>query len=88
MPYIKSEDREKWGKTIDEIVKIIDALPENKKEGELNFLITSILKKVYEPSYFNYNRATGLLECIKLEMYRKRIGPYEDKKIKENGDVY
>lgn len=87
MPYIKPEDREKWGKTIDEIVKKIQEIPDDKKDGELNFLITSILKRTYSPKYFNYNRMMGVLECIKQEAYRKIIAPYEDKKIEENGDV-
>ena len=36
---------------------------------------------------FNYNRSMGVLECIKSEWYRRQVGPYEDKKIRENGDV-
>ncbi len=87
MPYIKKEQRDKWEKTIEGIVKKINDLPEDKKDGELNYLITSILKKIYTPSYFNYNRMMGLLECIKQEAYRKIVAPYEDEKIKENGDV-
>jgi len=87
MPYIKKEDREKWKVIIDEVVNKLNFSPENAVEGELNYLITSILKKVYSPKYFNYNRAMGLLECIKAEFYRRVVSPYEDKKIEENGDV-
>jgi hypothetical protein len=28
-----------------------------------------------------------MLECCKLELYRKIAAPYEDIKIQENGDV-
>jgi len=42
---------------------------------------------VYPPKYFNYNRAMGVLESCKLEFYRRFVGRYEDKKIKENGDI-
>jgi len=28
------------------------------------------------------------LECAKLEYYRRKMGPHEDIKIQENGDVY
>ncbi|MCK9595759.1 hypothetical protein M0R19_01060 [Candidatus Pacearchaeota archaeon] len=87
MPYIKQEARGKWEKIINEVVEIISKSAEDKKDGELNYLITSILKKVYKPSYFNYNRAIGLVECIKQEFYRKSVAPYEEEKIKENGDV-
>ena len=30
----------------------------------------------------------GVLECAKLELYRRVAAPYEDDKIDENGDVY
>jgi hypothetical protein len=29
----------------------------------------------------------GVLESAKLELYRRKIAPYEDDKIAENGDV-
>ena len=32
--------------------------------------------------------ACGALECAKLEFARRIVAPYEDAKIKENGDVY
>ena len=87
MPYIKQADRIKWEKIIDEVVGELKKLDEKDVEGNLNYFITSILKKTYSPKYFNYNRAIGLLECIKQEFYRRQVGPYEDEKIKENGDV-
>jgi broad-specificity NMP kinase len=34
------------------------------------------------------NDVRGVLRCAQLEMYRRLIATYEDKKIKENGDVY
>jgi len=87
MPYIKQEEREKWDKIIEEISKLAKDIPEDKIDGELNYLITSVLLKVYKESYFNYNKAIGMLECAKQEFYRRKVAPYEDKKIKENGDV-
>ena len=30
----------------------------------------------------------GCLRCVELELYRRAIVPYENKKIEENGDVY
>lgn len=87
MPYIEKEARKKWKATIEDIVKKLEKLPADKIDGELNYLITSILKRTYSPKYFNYNRAMGLMECVKLEFYRRVVAPYENKKIKENGDV-
>ena len=87
MPYIKKENREKWNDAVKEVQSIIESVSEDKKEGELNYFFTSVLKKIYKPSYFNYNRIIGLLECIKQEFYRRDVSSYEDEKIKENGDV-
>lgn len=39
-------------------------------------------------SYQTYNDMLGALECAKLELYRRKISPYEDTKIELNGDVY
>ena len=58
------------------------------KDGHVNFVLTTIMKQIYhQQSYATYNRAIGVLECIKLEFYRRMVAPYEEKKIKENGDV-
>jgi len=47
------------------------------------------LKRLYSPpKYKRYNKAMGVLECIKQEFYRRVISKYEDQKIEENGDVY
>lgn len=87
MPYIKKQEREKWGSIIEDVVGKLKNISDDKIDGELNYLITSILKKTYSPKYFNYNRAIGLIECIKQEFYRKVIADYEDEKEKENGVV-
>ena len=87
MPYIKQEDRAKYEKTLNELIELLKTQPTEKLDGELNYLITRILIGVYQPKYFNYNRAMGVLECCKLEFYRRVVAPYEDIKIKESGDV-
>jgi len=87
MPYIKKQDRAKWTKIIAEIVGMLKQLPQDSVDGDLNYLFTSIILNSYEQKYFNYNRAMGMLECCKQELYRKVIGPYENEKIAENGDV-
>lgn len=59
--------------------------------GELNFLITSICRDWATQdglSYSAINDVVGVLECVKQEFYRRMAAQYEDKKIKENGDVY
>jgi hypothetical protein len=87
MPYIKSENRKKYEKILRELVAIIKSLPPEEVDGELNYVVTKILKEVYPLRYFHINKAVGVLECIKLEFYRRVAAPYEDLKIKESGDV-
>lgn len=80
MPYIKKEDRIKLNKS-----------NISNNSGELNFQITMLINSYLERkgvSYTNLNEVIGVLECAKLEIYRRLAAKYEDKKIFENGDVY
>ncbi len=61
--------------------------------GELNFVITMICNAYLEadlkaPNYTTLNAIVGVLECAKLEFYRRIVSDYENEKIEENGDVY
>jgi hypothetical protein len=38
-------------------------------------------------SYTEMQHVIGTLECVKMEMYRRMLSPYEDAKIAENGDI-
>ena len=87
MPYIKMEDRPKYEKNLKEIISLIKEHPVDQMDGQLNYIITRILKEAYPLRYFNINRAVGVLECCKLEFYRRVAAPYEDTKIEQNGDV-
>ncbi len=77
MPYIKAEDR-----------KRAEFAPSTA--GELNFAITALVLVFFgkNPNYQRFNDVIGALEGAKLELYRRRIAPYEDTKIVENGDVF
>ena len=57
--------------------------------GTLNYIITRLVHWWLgdNPNYEKYNAAIGVLECAKLELYRRKVSPYEDEKINENGDV-
>ncbi len=80
MPYINKKSREELG---------LRALPKNA--GELNYLITEQLTNyifLNGESYQTFNDIIGALEGAKLEIYRRLIVPYEDRKARENGDVY
>lgn len=80
MPYIDKERRTSL---------LEQTTPENA--GELNFLVTVLVDDYINykgKSYHTLNEAIGVLECAKQELYRRIAAPYEDEKIKQNGDVY
>lgn len=90
MPYIKNEDRLKFEKQIDDLVDTLMVGPHmTAKVGDVNFVISTIIWKLftYDTSYTNGNNLMGVLECVKQEFYRRQLAPYEDEKIKENGDI-
>ena len=62
-----------------------------KNPGDLNFVLTAICDEYlvhHGLKYQHLNDVVGALECCKLELYRRIAAPYEDIKLKENGDVY
>ena len=87
LPYIKLKNRSKYEKVLDNLIGILRKLPPEEIDGELNYVVTKILKDIYPLRYFHINKAIGVLECIKLEYYRRVAAPYEDKKMKESGEV-
>lgn len=59
-------------------------------EGKLNYIISKLLDGLCDKNrgYAHINRVVGVLECVKLEFYRRIAASYEDQKIIENTDVY
>ncbi len=97
MPYIKKQHRDE----LDDIIKplsgmIREVVVEDSgvtysqiDPGLLNYSITKlILETGFKPSYSEYNKIIGVLECAKLEFYRRAVSVYEEGKIVQNGDVY
>jgi len=58
--------------------------------GRLNFALTTAILAYLGPNphYRDFNEVIGVLECIKLELYRRVVAPYERTKCSEHGDVY
>jgi len=85
MPYIPKEDRRHavWSKP--------------RTPGELNYAIHVIVEQYLQQraivvpcgrnDYIDFNDVLGALEAAKLELYRRMIAPYEDKKAAQNGDL-
>ena len=81
MPYIKKERRREFQRTLGAAQDV----------GELNYQITCLVDNFIsrkELKYSEINSVIGVLECAKMELYRRIAAPYEDKKCEENGDVY
>jgi len=87
MPYIKKEQRPEVDKLVNPLIKYLKSLPVEKQDGALNYAVTRIIKNLYPQKYFHLNRALGVLSAISYELYRRVVAPYEDTKIKEQGDV-
>lgn len=89
MPYIKKADRDKFEIGSEGATAGIYFNAETK--GELNYCITLLIKDYLErkgKSYDSINDILGALDGASKEFYRRIAAPYEDKKCKENGDVY
>lgn len=87
MPYIKQEQRPDIDELVTPLLDHLKSLPLEDQDGSLNYAVTKIIKNLYPKKYFHFNRALGVMTAITSELYRKIIGPYEDTKIIENGDV-
>lgn len=87
MPYIKSEDRDNLNRVT---AKLCDKLNENNNLGEYNYVVTLLMHNYIKENGLRYehlNNVVGMTECAKQEFVRRVVSPYEDEKIKENGDV-
>lgn len=82
MPYIKQSDRS----AMDQIVNMMDDWGV-QANGDLNYILYAFCKRYVKPSYNNYKNFCGELRQCATEIERRILGPYEDKKIIENGDV-
>lgn len=81
MPYIDADARER-----------LDGGGDPQTPGELNYAITRLVDEYLVRRggirYAHLNEVVGVLECAKLELYRRLAAPYEDGKIETAGDVY
>ena len=57
--------------------------------GDANYIITTFIRGWLDMAldYSRINMMIGVLECVKLELYRRVVSGYEDEKIKQNGDI-
>jgi len=93
MPYIHDYDRDVIDRAIAPLADIVF------ETGEYNYAITKLCQEFLvwlqaadninqRGGYDARNTVIGLLECVKLEFYRREVAEYEDEKCVQNGDVY
>lgn len=88
MPYIKDEDRSRIDPAVFVAVESLKGREFSETLGDLNYFFSMVLSKVMGGvSYSKIAMATGVLENVKQEFYRRAAAPYEDAKIRENGDI-
>lgn len=85
MPYIDQTRRS----NLDPLIERLAEWLQQDSVGDLNYIITRLISLGMAPSsYAQINSVIGVLECAKLELYRRIAAPYEDVKARTNGDVY
>lgn len=86
MPYVKPEVRTILDPHLMEAAGRINSV------GDLNYAMTALaveyLRRHGPVNYELINAVSGVFSCAGQEFYRRAAVPYEDRKIKENGDVY
>ena len=96
MPYINEEERVELDSQIDNMILAIRNNKTNLNNphdfsnylGRINYCFSRIIYGVMrDVSYRNIAMVTGVLENIKQEYYRRVAEPYEDIKIRQNGDI-
>ena len=100
MPYINREQRAQLDPAIYLLAKSVihnpppwpgEVYDSLELAGRLNYTITKLLLFTLfgaPTRYHDIAIATGVLENVKQELYRRLAAPYEDAKAEENGDVY
>ena len=96
MPYIPEDKRKIYEDLINDLSNaIVDNTLYDQHLGHLNYIFTMLINEYHKKiklnknvSYRDINSYIGVLECCKLELYRKVAASYENEKEEENGKVY
>lgn len=88
MPYINRSERQQYQNILNELSAMVPKDPK-QRPGHMNYIVSLLINKVYGDSmrYADHNEVTGFLTCLQQEFYRRFTAPYEDDKIKEQGDL-
>lgn len=84
MPYIKDKERRR---ELDEIVERMQGLSV-EANGDLNYILYAFCVRYVKEGYNSYKNYRGELRECADEIRRRMLAKYEDRKKRENGDVY
>lgn len=84
MPYITSKQKRTIEKPLSELSERVYDLGEFTYA--VYYLALSLLRK-RGVCYKHYAEILGALTATQHELYRREIGPYEEEKLEQNGDV-
>jgi hypothetical protein len=91
LPYINKAQRKALDGLIDSLVREAKKLgkDETERAGMLNYITTRLtLALIPQDRYWKIALAAGVFSNLASEFYRRLAAPYEDKKIREQGDVF
>lgn len=89
MPYIKKKDRVQYQDAINELARMVPSDRE-LRPGHMNYIVSRLVQVVYgdKMRYCDHNEVMGFLAGVQAEFYRRFTAPYEDEKIKSEGDLH
>jgi hypothetical protein len=89
MPYIAQDRREKYDLPLLQLLDRLTPEVDTGNIGDVNYCISFLVVNLFreKKSYKRANDLMGALTGVQLEFYRKEVAPYEDVKIRENGDI-
>jgi len=89
LPYINQVSRKQIDGHIDVLVDSIRG--SDKLEGVINYAVTRLVLGTLKPSlgwsYASLMKVVSTLECVKQEVVRRLISPYENLASHKNGDL-
>ena len=87
MPYILQTERLNYDEEIGNILAQLKV--NNNNPGHINYIFSKIVTEIFKNNkkYSTANDLIGVLECVKIELYRQQIADYEDFKEKMNGSI-
>lgn len=86
MPYCTQMERQRMSSALESLCAAISVNPA-ESAGQITWIITKLIARFFSGRYYVRATGFGVLECAKMELYRRRDAVKEDEAIKKNGDV-